>query len=64
MSVPEINYSCSFCGKPNHQVHVLIAGPGVSICNECIVLCVDVLGTRGQTIPLPIRPLPDKDAAA
>jgi len=30
---------CSFCGKPQHQVRKLIAGPGVYICDECIELC-------------------------
>ena len=30
---------CSFCGKPNHMVKKMIAGPGVYICNECIELC-------------------------
>ncbi len=30
---------CSFCGKPQHEVDRLIAGPGVFICNECIDLC-------------------------
>ncbi|MCE5203159.1 MAG: ATP-dependent Clp protease ATP-binding subunit ClpX [Actinomycetia bacterium] len=34
---------CSFCGKPQHQVRKLIAGPGVYICDECIDLCVDIV---------------------
>jgi hypothetical protein len=34
---------CSFCGKPQNQVKRLIAGPTVYICNECVMLCVDVL---------------------
>ena len=34
---------CSFCGRHEHQVRHLIAGPGqVAICNECVDLCVDV----------------------
>lgn len=34
---------CSFCGKSNHEVTKLIAGPTVFICDECVVLCVDIL---------------------
>lgn len=34
---------CSFCGKTQDQVQKIIAGPGVYICNECIVLCQDIL---------------------
>jgi ATP-dependent Clp protease ATP-binding subunit ClpX len=34
---------CSFCGKPQHQVRKLIAGPGVYICDECIELCNDIV---------------------
>ncbi len=30
---------CSFCGKPIDQVQKMIAGPGVYICNECVVVC-------------------------
>ncbi len=35
--------SCSFCGKNQHEVKKLIAGPTVFICNECIHLCNDIL---------------------
>jgi hypothetical protein len=34
---------CSFCGKAQHEVRKLIAGPKVYICNECVVLCLDIL---------------------
>jgi ATP-dependent Clp protease ATP-binding subunit ClpX len=34
---------CSFCGKPQHQVRKLIAGPGVYICDECIDLCNEIV---------------------
>ncbi|WP_028448817.1 ATP-dependent Clp protease ATP-binding subunit ClpX [Chitinibacter tainanensis] len=34
---------CSFCGKSQHEVQKLIAGPQVFICNECIELCTDVI---------------------
>lgn len=35
--------TCSFCRKPAGMVGKLIAGPGVSICNECVGLCLDIL---------------------
>jgi ATP-dependent Clp protease ATP-binding subunit ClpX len=35
--------SCSFCGKSQEEVKKLIAGPNVYICNECVVLCRDIL---------------------
>lgn len=31
---------CSFCGRPNHLVIKMIKGPGVNICSECIMVCV------------------------
>lgn len=34
---------CSFCGKSQHEVRKLIAGPSVYICNECIDLCNDII---------------------
>ena len=35
---------CSFCGKPESQVHRMIQGPGVRICDECVELCMSILG--------------------
>lgn len=35
-------FYCSFCGKSQHEVRKLIAGPSVYICNECIDLCRDI----------------------
>ena len=34
---------CSFCGKSEHEVRKLIAGPTVFICDECVVLCLDII---------------------
>jgi len=34
---------CSFCGKSQHEVRKLIAGPTVFICDECVELCMEVL---------------------
>src|ERR1700751_5790501 len=35
---------CSFCRKSQHDVRQLIAGPSVYICDECVELCLDVIG--------------------
>jgi len=34
---------CSFCGKSQHEVKKLIAGPSVFVCNECVMLCNDII---------------------
>lgn len=34
---------CSFCGKSQHEVRKLIAGPSVYICDECVTLCTDII---------------------
>jgi hypothetical protein len=34
---------CSFCGKSQHEVRKLIAGPTVYICDECVELCKDII---------------------
>ncbi len=34
---------CSFCGKSQHEVRKLIAGPSVFICDECVELCMDII---------------------
>ncbi|MBK7352238.1 MAG: ATP-dependent Clp protease ATP-binding subunit ClpX [Nitrosomonas sp.] len=41
---------CSFCGKSQHEVRKLIAGPSVFICDECIDLCNDIIREEMQTI--------------
>src|ERR1044072_4984321 len=40
---------CSFCGKSQHEVRKLIAGPSVFICDECIELCNDIIREEGTT---------------
>ena len=40
---------CSFCGKSQHEVKKLIAGPKVLICDECVELCTDII--RGEQKP-------------
>ena len=55
---------CSFCGKSQHEVKKLIAGPSVFICDECIELCNDIIldeqaadpsaeGSKGDGLPTP-----------
>jgi hypothetical protein len=41
---------CSFCGKSQSEIKKLIAGPQVFICDECIVLCVDILLAEGGAV--------------
>src|SRR5690348_7706916 len=53
---------CSFCGKSQHEVRKLIAGPSVFICDECIELCNDIIreetqgeqGAKGTKSDLPV----------
>lgn len=40
---------CSFCGKSQHEVRKLIAGPTVFICDECIELCTDIIREETKT---------------
>ncbi len=62
---------CSFCGKSQHEVKKLIAGPSVFICDECIDLCNDIIrddqateepgkATRGLPVPSEIRAVLDQ----
>jgi len=53
---------CSFCGKSQHEVRKLIAGPSVFICDECVDLCNDIIreeiqekssGGTGSSLPSP-----------
>ncbi len=40
---------CSFCGKNQHEVEVMIAGLGVHICNECVDICNEMVAEfRGE----------------
>ena len=53
---------CSFCGKSQHEVKKLIAGPTVFICDECVELCMDIIREEhkgsfvkgGDGVPSPI----------
>ena len=58
------NLCCSFCGKTQHEVRKLIAGPNVFICDECIELCNDIVkdesldgnaSSQEQKLPKPME---------
>jgi len=64
---------CSFCGKSQHEVRKLIAGPSVFVCDECVELCNDIIreeaqggeqsgkgGDAGLPVPQAIRQLLDE----
>jgi ATP-dependent Clp protease ATP-binding subunit ClpX len=42
-------FFCSFCGKGQHEVRKLIAGPTVFICDECVGLCSDIIGEQDRS---------------
>lgn len=54
---------CSFCGKSQHEVRKLIAGPTVFICDECVELCTDIIreesrsafGRESDGVPTPVE---------
>ena len=41
---------CSFCGKSQHEVRKLIAGPTVFICDECVELCMDIIREENKIL--------------
>ena len=43
---------CSFCGKSQHEVRKLIAGPTVFICDECVELCMDIIREEAKSSKL------------
>ena len=49
---------CSFCGKSQHEVRKLIAGPAVFICDECVELCTDIIREETQSGRLPQEGIP------
>lgn len=46
---------CSFCGKPSTQVAKLIAGPGIYICDECVIVCGEILANELPDWPKHLR---------
>jgi ATP-dependent Clp protease ATP-binding subunit ClpX len=39
---------CSFCGKNQNEVKIIVSGPAVYICNECVSVCVDIIEQHGS----------------
>ena len=59
---PKRVFRCSFCRKAQTDITVLIAGPGVSICDECVALCVPIVAdvsAKQAKSKTPKRLLPD-----
>ncbi len=49
---PQREYSCSFCGKDQGHIACLVVGRGgVCICDECIILCHEVIEEQGLAMP-------------
>ena len=52
---------CSFCGKHENQVHRMIQGPGVRICDECVQLCMSILDDSfDDYASSPVEDMPDE----
>ena len=52
---------CSFCGKHENQVHRMIQGPGVRICDECVQLCMSILSDGFEDEDAePLEDMPDE----
>ncbi len=47
---------CAFCGKTQEEVHKLIAGPGVYICDECVSLCYEIISDEMEFAPRSTEP--------
>lgn len=54
---------CSFCGKSQHEVRKLIAGPSVYICDECVDLCNDIIREEIKEVAAAPRAQRAADAA-
>jgi len=52
-------FHCSFCGKSQHDVRKLIAGPSVYVCDECITLCNEIIHEDAKTTPSAVGVLPE-----
>ena len=54
MPKPSPTLYCSFCGKSQHEVRKLIAGPKVHICDACVDSCIEVLAEDREWCDLEI----------
>ena len=60
MSDERKSLRCSFCGKHENQVHRMIQGPGVRICDECVSLCMSILDDGYEAGPAAGYDAPDQ----
>ena len=60
MSDERKSLRCSFCGKHENQVHRMIQGPGVRICDECVNLCMSILDDGYEAGPAAGYDAPDQ----
>ena len=60
MSDERKSLRCSFCGKHENQVHHMIQGPGVRICDECVNLCMSILDDGYEVGPAAGYDAPDQ----
>ena len=61
MSDDKKSLRCSFCGKHENQVHRMIQGPGVRICDECVQLCMSILSDGFEGVDSdPLEDMPDQ----
>ena len=60
MSEDKKSLRCSFCGKHENQVHRMIQGPGVRICDECVNLCMSILDDGYESGPAAGYDTPDQ----
>ena len=51
---------CSFCGKHEQQIHRMIQGPGVRICDECVHLCMSILNDGFEPDAPALEDMPDQ----
>ena len=61
MSEDKKSLRCSFCGKHENQVHRMIQGPGVRICDECVQWCMGILSDGFEGVESdPLEDMPDQ----
>ena len=48
MTVPFTTVFCDFCGRSNHEIDHVIAGPSAFICTECVDLCNTIIAERRE----------------
>jgi hypothetical protein len=52
----KIDPQCSFCGKFHNEVSKLVAGPGIYICDECVLVCCEIMVKELPNWPEHVRP--------